>query len=359
MRTAGSFVLGFVLAAPFAAAQEPDANGLQATVRQRVEEFRKEQGIPGISVAVGVAGEIPVAFGLGLADLENDVPATEHTVYRLASISKPITAICALRLHERGELDLDAPVHTLVSEWPKKRWPVTTRQLLGHLGGVRHYKRGEGESTSHFPDQTKGLVRFASDPLIHEPGTKYRYTTFGYNLAAAVVEAQAARPFPRVVREWIAEPSRAPSLQDDDVRRLIKHRAQGYRERGAVLENSQLMDGSYKLGGGGLCSSAPDLVRFGQALLADRLLQRETLELMWTEQRTAGGDGTGYGLGFRVGKRGGRRTIAHSGAQSRVSTMFLMLPDDGIVVALLCNLERRRLAGLANAVADLALATVR
>lgn len=322
-------------------------------VRAAIERQRAAEDIPGISAAIGVGDAIPFAAGFGLADVENDVPATDRTVYRLASISKPVTAVCAMRLVEAGALDLDRPVHEFLPAWPEKRWPVTTRQLLAHLGGVRHYKPGEGECTVHYPSQTAALVRFAEDPLLHEPGSTYTYTTFGYNLVAAAVERAAGKRFPLVVRELVAEPSGAATLQDDDLRRIIRHRAQGYVFRGVKLQNSQLMDGSYKLGGGGLCCSAPDLVRFGQALSAGRLVGRETLELMWTPQVTTGGEPVGYGLGFRIGERDGRREVMHSGAQSRVSTVLYMLPEQRIVIALLCNLERVRLLALARELADL------
>lgn len=310
----------------------------------------KRQGVPGMSCAVSVNDKMVYAEGHGFADLENDVPATAQTVYRLASISKPVTAVLLMQIAERGDLDLDAPVHTIVPEWPQKRWPSTSRQLLAHLGGVRHYLL-EGESTKRYRNQVAGLARFAKDPLLHEPGTVYRYSTYGYNLLAAVVETHYEKPFGEVVRERLATPCNAPSLQDDDLRRLIKHRAQGYRKLAGKLVNSGLMDSSYKLGGGGLCASAPDLASFAAALVAGRLVKKETLAAMWTEQRTKAGKGVGYGLGFGVRTQNGQRVVQHSGAQSRVSTMLCMLPDDGIVVVLMCNLERTKLGPLALKIA--------
>ncbi|MBL9075871.1 MAG: beta-lactamase family protein [Planctomycetes bacterium] len=311
--------------------------------------------IPGLSCTIGQDGELVYRRGFGLADVENDVPATSATVYRLGSISKPVTAVLAMQLAERGELDLDRDVHTLVPEWPAKPWPVTTRQLLAHLGGVRHYQ-GEGESTVHYATQVAGLVRFAGDPLRHEPGTRYLYSTYGYNLVAAVVEKVTAKPFAVLVRERIAVPCAAPTLQDDDVRRLVRGRAQGYIRRDGVLENSELMDNSYKLGGGGLCASADDLARFAQALLAGRLVQPATLAAMWTPQKTTDGQIVDYALGFRIGALGGRRTVHHGGAQARVSTFLLLLPEQRVVVALLCNLEGIRLQALAEQLATAVLA---
>lgn len=339
--------LGAVTAqqAPAGAAPSSGDPDYAAPLRQKLAEH----GIPGLSCAIAIGDRIVFAEGFGRADVENDVPATADTVYRLASISKPITAVLAMQLVEQGALDLDAPVHTLVEGWPEKRWPVTTRQLLGHLGGVRHYtkKDGPAERTQRYPNQTASLSLFAADELEHEPGTRYRYSTYGFNLVAAVVEARAGADFAQLVHDRIAMPCGAPSLQDDDQRRLIRHRAQGYRRRGGDLQNSELMDSSYKLGGGGLCSSAPDLVRFAQALMKGKLVRPETLATMYTTQSTNDGKPTGYGLGFGVRRVDGVEVVSHSGAQSRVSTMLVMLPEDRVAVAALCNLEGVKLQQVA------------
>lgn len=311
-----------------------------------LDKKRVADRIPGLSCAAWIGDEVVFARGFGESDVENGVAATERTVYRLASISKSVTAVLAMQLVEEGALDLDRDLCGLVEGWPKKRWPVTTRQLLGHLGGVRHY-RGEGESTRRFPDQRASLGRFAADPLLHEPGSRYLYTTYGFNLIAATVETLRDAPMASVVAARVAAVAGAATLQDDDQRRLIPHRAQGYFRFGETLCNSRLMDSSYKLGGGGLCSSAPDLARFGAALLAGKLVSSATLRQMWTSQQTAAGERTGYGMGFRVGELDGALQVGHTGAQSRVSTTLQMLPGAGVGVAILCNLEGVKFPGVA------------
>lgn len=323
-----------------------------AAVDTAIQAQVQRDQIPGLSCVIGVGEALPFRRGYGFADVENEVPATAQTVYRLASISKPITAVLAMQLAEQGQLDLDADVATLMPAWPQKPWPVTTRQLLAHLGGVRHYA-GEAESTVHFARQTDALSRFAADPLLHEPGSKFSYSTYGFNLIAAVVEAKTGKPFAQVVKERIAEPCAAPTLQDDDVRRLIRGRAQGYVRDGGVLQNSALMDGSYKLGGGGLCASAEDLARFASSLAGGKLVAASTLQAMWTAQHTNDGTPIEYGLGFRVATVDGRLVVSHSGAQARVSTMLLLLPQPRVVVVLLCNLEHVRLQPLAAQLAKL------
>lgn len=346
------FVATAIFVAPVPAQEAVAVPTWAAAVEGELAAQQRQDRIPGLSCAVAVRGELAFRLGLGLADVENDVPATAQTVYRLASISKPVTAVLAMQLVERGQLDLDADVHSLVPSWPAKPWPVTTRQLLAHLGGVRHYLR-EAESTVHYATQTEGLVCFAADPLLHEPGSKYHYSTYGYNLVAAVVEARTGQAFAQVLHERIAVPAQAPTLQDDDVRRIVRGRAQGYVRVGDQLQNSELMDASYKLGGGGLCASAEDLARFGAALLDGKLIAPATLQAMATRQQTKAGEEIDYGLGLRVDRVGERQLWWHSGAQSRVSTMLLLLPAERVVVVVLSNLEKVRLQPLARRIAEL------
>ena len=181
---------------PWSAACELDPQKNQA-VAAVIEKLKQESGAPGISIAIGVENALAHSQAFGLADVENDVPVTPSTRFRTASIAKSMTAVCVLSLAERELLNLDTDVRHYVPEFAEKRWPVTSRQLLGHLGGVRHYKSAaEAASTQHFYALDDALQTFARDPLLHQPGTKFRYTTFGYNLLGSVAE-HAGRQSPK------------------------------------------------------------------------------------------------------------------------------------------------------------------
>lgn len=312
--------------------------------------------IPGLSVAVATEGEVRWSQGYGLADLENFVPAKSATAYRLGSVSKPITATAIMQLAETGRLDLDAPIRNYVPAFPEKAWPVTTRQLLAHLGGVRHYAEGEFASTRHYASLEEGLAIFKDDPLLHEPGTKFHYTTYGYNLLGTAVEAASGMSFRDYLRANVFKPAGMERTGPDDVFALIPNRAQGYaRDPAGELRNSGLTDTSYKIPGGGLISTAPDVARFAVAFQSGALVQKETVSRMLTRQKTRDGKATGYGLGWFLGERDGRREAWHTGGQQRVSTVLYMQPDRRLAVAILTNLEgigaplvdlARRMAGI-------------
>jgi CubicO group peptidase (beta-lactamase class C family) len=336
-------VLG-LLAAARARAEAPVAELTRAKVEAieaAVTADMTRLAIPGMSVAVAGQGTLRFTNGYGLADVENNVPAKASTIYRLASVSKPITAAAVLQLAEKGLLELDAPIQRYVPAYPEKQWPITARALLGHLGGVRHYRDDEPTNTRPCPSVLEGLSFFKEDPLVQEPGTKFLYSTYGYNLLGAAVEGASGRPYLDYLRENVFAPASMASTRVDEVAAIIPNRAQGYTRAGGGIRNADLADVSYKVPGGGLCSTAADVARFGLALAGGSLLKRETLAQMLAPQRTRDGRATGYGLGLNVAAvvPGKRREAWHTGGQERVSTVIFLVPDDGLSVAVLCNLE--------------------
>lgn len=348
--------LSVLLTSVTLAAQSPV--GLPTATVEKVEKAIKaemaRQNIPGLSVAIVKDHQLRWTNGYGMADLENSVPANSATVYRLASVSKPITATAAMQLAERGRLDLDAPVQEYVSSFPQKTWPITTRQLLGHLGGIRHYKNeDEINSTRHYQNLLDPLNIFNSDPLLHKPGTKFSYSTYGYNLLGAVLEGASGMKFVDHVRDYIFRPAGMDRIRVDDVYVIIPNRAQGYRKTlSGELRNSGLADTSNKIPGGGFCGTVVDLARFAIALQTGALVKMQTLEQMFTRQKARDGHETPYGLGWFIREGNGRKEVWHTGGQQRVSTILYLLPGNHFAVALMSNLERASLMELARHIAD-------
>ena len=278
----------------FAAAALP-GQGLpsskQAEIEKLITQEMSRQSIPGLSVAVGVGGEMSWSNGYGFSDLENFVPAKAATVYRLGSISKPITAVAVLQLFEAGKIDLDAPLQRYVPSFPQKPWPLTIRQLLGHLGGIRHYENlEEVNSTRHYSDLAAPLRIFENDPLVAEPGTKFHYTTYGYVLLGAAVESASSMRYMEYLRQRIFVPAGMERMRADHVYALIPNRARGYAISGSgQVQNCNLADTSNKIPGGGLSSTAEDLVKFAIAMRKHTLLRHSTDEMMYSPQKLRDG----------------------------------------------------------------------
>jgi CubicO group peptidase (beta-lactamase class C family) len=307
-----------------------------------------------MSIAIGKDGQI-WSNGYGLSDLENFVPAKSSTTYRTASIAKPMTAVALMKLVERGKIDLDAPVQKFVPEFVESRWPVTPRQLLGHLGGVRHYRdSAEAALKDHYWSVSDAIKLFAADPVEHEPGTKYLYTTFGYVLLGRLIENLGGCAFMDCLKENVLAPAGMSSTQSDDVFRIVPNRSRGYQrtERGEVL-NCVLHDTSYKIPGGGLLSTAPDLVRFAMAIDSGRLLRPESIAEMFRPLHTRDGVSTGYGLGWGTTEFSGQRAITHGGGQAGVSTVLVYLPERHTALAMMFNLEGVRADQLTRPIVDI------
>lgn len=311
--------------------------------------------IPGLSVAVAANGKLRWSTGYGLADVENQVAARPDTIYRWASISKPVTAVAVMQLAEQGKIDLDAPIQTYLPTFPTKPWPITPRQLLAHLGGIRHYKGDERDSTRRYARFRDAFEVFQNNPLVCEPGTKHSYSTYGYNLLGGIVEDAAGEPFIGYLRDHIFRPAGMTHVRADAVEALIPHRARGYvKSSSGELKNSRLANLSNKTPGGGLCGTADDAVRFALALQSGKLLSRATRESLWTRQKTRDGRSIDYGLGWCLSKRNGRREVWHSGHTTQSSTLLYMLPDQKFAIALMANLEDAPLIELARKIAAIA-----
>lgn len=299
------------------------------------------QHIPGLSIAVLDSAGSVWSNAYGMSDLENFVPVKSYTAFRTASIAKPMTAIAIMQLVERGKVDLDAHVGRYVPSFATRPQNITVRALLGHLGGIRHYRDGaEANSTAHFTSTREALRAFENDELANEPGAKMTYTTYGYVLLGAVVEAASGMTYMEYLRGNILGPAGMTSTAADDPYAVVPYRSRGYiRAPDGSVRNSPLHDTSGKVAGGGLVSTSEDLIRLVQAIEAGKLLKPESLAAMFVSLATADGKKTNYGLGWGIEEKGGRRWVAHGGGQSGVSTLLLYSPASHVALAVMANLQ--------------------
>lgn len=324
--------------------------------RLLADAFLEDANLPGISVAVGMDGDVVWSEGFGYADVEQRVPVTPISRFRIGSVSKTLTATAIGLLVERGELDLDAPVQTYVPDFPEKRWTITTRQLGGHIAGVRHYRGAEFLSARHYETVAEGLEIFADDTLLFEPGTDYSYSSYGWNLVSAVIEDAAGEPFLPFMDREVFDALDMRHTVAEQMDSIIPYRVRYYQlGEGRRLLNAPFVDNSYKWAGGGFLSTPEDLVIFGFAHLDPTLLGDETVALLMRPQRLASGEETGYGIGWSSGEDPhDRRTVGHGGGSVGGTTAFLTWPDEEMVVAVTVNLSGAPgVASLAQAVAEI------
>jgi serine beta-lactamase-like protein LACTB len=351
-----------VQAFPAAAAPELD---------KIIESTRAAARVPGLSVAIAFRGQVVYSKGFGVADLEHNAAVTPRTAFRTASTAKPMTATAVMQLVERGAIDLDAPIQKYCPAFPEKPWPVTARLLLGHQAGVRHYQKpGESVGKTHFFTIEDSLALFKNDPLLHEPATKYFYSTYGYSVLGCAIEGASKTSYEQYMRAHIFTPAGMTRTRLDRIYEIVPERAGGYqvltaeamKDLPAVLQsfakvgetyNADLHDTSMKVPGGGLLSTAEDMSRFMIAALAAKLVSRDTLEQMWTEGRTRDGKPTAYGLGWGVTPmQEGIRRLTHSGNQAGAASVMHVLPEVHLAYAIMTNLEDAELGPISRGIAQ-------
>lgn len=312
-----------------------------AQARRFIRDTMAALGAPGASIAVMKSGKVIWSEGFGLADLEQQVPVTPLTRFRVGSVSKSLTSIALGRLVQDGRLDLDAPVQRYLPDFPAKRWPITSRQLGGHLAGIRHYDRvGELFNYTPFADVRSSLDSFKNDSLRFEPGTRYAYSSYGWNLLSAVIEGASGERYLTVMQREVFDRAEMRHTVADYADSIVPHRARWYTRgpnRGGIV-NAGYTDNSYKWAGGGFLSTPEDLVEFADALAKGRLLDPATVELLWSSQKTRDGRDTGYGIGWATDIDGaGRRRISHSGGSVGGTAFLILYPDQDLIVAVLVN----------------------
>jgi CubicO group peptidase (beta-lactamase class C family) len=356
------------------------------------------QNLPGLSVAVGIDGDIVWAEGFGFADLRTSVPVTPNHRFRIGTASTALTSAAAGLLLENGRLKLDDEIQTHVPEFPKKQWPVTLRELMAHTAGVvPGGERAAPFSREYCERPVEALPYFAENPLLFQPGTQYRYSSYGWIVVSAAIEAAADQPFltfmrkrifdPLGMRDTAADPGPDPAAVEGEdfppfilIRELIydpgamrdttpdstEKPVQGdvtpYLPRFASDPNyglhlTRLVDYSCYAGASVFVSTPSDLVRFGMAIHSGELLQPATVRLLQTSQRLASGEETGYGLGWYLktvtlaGKQ--TRVIGHDGDSLGGNVASLMtFPEYGMVVAVTSNISYADTSSLAVKIAE-------
>ena len=314
-------------------------DGRFAPFENFVEKQMARDRMVGLSVAV-LDGETLWARGFGHADLENAVKATERSSYRMASVTKSMTAVAALKLAEQGKLDLDADIRRYVPYFPDKGKTITTRQLLSHLGGISHYRNYAVEGNIRDPKTTREAIAiFENFDLVSDPGTTYTYSSYGYNLVGAIIEGATGRTYRDVMQEHVWGPAGMSSTRLDSPTELIPFRVTGYQLDEGTIKRSNFVDISSRFAGGGTRSTVIDMVRFAESLWNGRLLKPETVQTMWWPARTTAGRFINYGLGFNVLPVNGHYYASHSGSQQEARTLLMIWPARKLAIAFASNFE--------------------
>ena len=303
-----------------------------------VESLAEEKSFPGIAVAVGVSDDIAWIYGHGYADIATAAPIDpEETKFRIGSTSKALTGLALAKIEQQEPFFLDQPVNKILTDLPVSYDGVTIRQLSGHLGGVRHYNDfSELGNTTEYLSSNSALDIFVNDPLVASPGTTFTYSTYGFTIISAALEARYQKHFLEIMSEIVFDPLGMDNTVPDRTEIAPPDRTQFYY----LDENEELIIGdeinsSNKWAGGGFLASAVDLTRFGLAHFDDTILTEESRELLWTSQLDISGVEIGYGVGWFIDDD----WVQHPGGALGGSTLLRIYPEEEIVIVMMANLS--------------------
>ncbi len=331
--------------------------------REIVRASLSERNLPGLSVAVGIEGAIVWAEGFGFANVEDSLPVTPDHRFRIGTASTAFTSVGIGLLVDEGRLSLDDEIQKYAPDFPAKQWPVTIRQVMGHMGGFRTEDTDNGVLTSSHCGQAADAVKlFAKEPLLFPPGAGYNESTFGWVLLSEVVETAAGKPVTAFLMDSVVGPLGMRATVRESGKEAVPEEATSYTPR--IFANPTYgpspvprFDYSCYAGASGFLSTPSDLVRFGMAINGGKLLRRETVRVLQTPQRLASGMETGFGLGWEA------KTLTLAGQQVRAAgsngsfwngtvASLLTLPERGMAVAVTSNISQADTPSLAERIAQ-------
>jgi D-alanyl-D-alanine carboxypeptidase len=307
--------------------------------------------IPGMSVCIVRHGKVLFAKGYGSANLELSVPATDHTVYELASLTKPFTATAVMMLVEEGKLSLQDPLAKYFPTAPSTWEHITVGQLLSHTSGfgdffsMADFRTNSDFAWSREYSPAEILPLLLKVPILSAPGAKWSYSNIGYYILGFIIEKVSGQSYEEFLRQRIFKPLGMTETRRMSRSDIVPGRASGYTWENGILKNATYTSVTWAFSEGGLVSSVSDLAKATAGLFGDKLLQKKTLDSMWQRYQLNDGTSASYGMGWNVGSDPKRRQIYHSGNKPGFASIIRHYPDEGLTVVVLLNADNQPAEG--------------
>ena len=295
------------------------------------------QVIPGMSLTISKAGTTIWQQGYGLSDIETKEPIdAKHTLFRIASVSKSLSAVGLGKMMEMNLVNINESIHEYVPYFPRKNYDFTLKQLGGHLAGIRNYKGSEFMNNKPLSIR-EGVALFEDDSLLFQPGTKFSYNSYNWNLLSLAMQEASGISHEEFMKLNVLEPLGMYNTYPDKADSTL-HTAVFYTRTGKKgFRIARPVHNYYKLAGGGYLSTSDDSAKLGNALLAGNFLSKEIQEDLLTSQQINGED-TGYGIGFQSSEDWNLRPYyGHVGNGIGGYAYFFVYPEEELVFALLLN----------------------
>lgn len=330
-------------------------NNKSAKVDEILAEFNKPDS-PGAAIIIIKNGKILYEKAYGLANLEDHIPVTTKTNFRLASITKQFTAMAIMMLIERKKLSLDTHLTDIFPEFPAYGKQITIHQLLNHTSGLMDYGDLIPKGTT-IPvlDRDVLWILEQQDKTNFPPGTKYEYSNSGYATLANIVEKVSGDTFASFLKKNIFTPlkMKGTSVYERGFS-TVPFRAYGYSATSSGFTRTDQSLTSSVQGDGGIYSSVDDLYKWDQALYTNKLISRKMMNLVFTPgPSTQHEESLGYGFGWDINEYRGKKCVIHGGSSTGFRNTIARYPDDKFTVILLTNRSQADVSPLSRKIIDL------
>ena len=289
-----------------------------------------------------------------MANLEDEIPITNETNFRLASITKQFTAMCIMILKNRGELDFETTLVEIFPPFPSYGNNITIRHLLNHTSGLVDYESLiQNDATEQVSDMDVYNMMTELDSTYFTSGTDYRYSNTGYALLAMIVEVKSGLSFAAFLEENIFSPlGMTNSVAHQNGISNVSNRAYGYSQGDNIYSLDDQSLTSAVLGDGGIYTSLNNMFHWDQSLYTDTLVPIEILNEAFTSGELSNGEKTGYGFGWRMDTYLYRNRAHHTGSTRGFRNVFMRFPDQQISILILTNRNSGRPINIAEKIAD-------
>ncbi len=314
-------------------------SNLQVNKMDKIFEQYNKPGMPGAAVMVIKDGNVLFSHGYGLANVEEKIPVTDSTDFRLASVTKQFTAMCILQLIEKGKLDFQTKLKSIFPQLPDFANKITIKNLLQHAAGLQDYESLIPDTaTVQVKDKDVLEMIAKTDSLYFPPGTKHKYSNTGYAILSLVVEKISGMPFRDYLKKNIFDPLKMKkTLAYEKGINTIPNRAFGYTvKKDTVIRTDQSIT-SAVLGDGGIYSNLKDLYKWDQALYTGKLVSTELLQQAFTRGTLNNGEKFDYGYGWRIENYKKYYVVYHTGSTEGFRNIIYRIPSQKFTVIILTN----------------------
>lgn len=322
------------------------AQGNNEAVNVLLEKMISEKTVAGVVAGYSIDGKTIGISSAGYANKKEKKKFELETKVRMGSIAKSMTALAAMQLVEKGLLDIDVPIQTYITDYPEQeKTQITARHLLSHTSGIPGYKDGkESNITTEYSTLYDALDLFKERELLFEPGTQYNYTTYGYTVLGVVIERVSGLTFEDYMQKNIWDKAGMTNTGVEKFNVKLDNESELYtrnngKGKAKLAEENNL---SNRLPGGGFYTTVVDMLKFGNAVLNNTFVKKETLDVM-REHHSLEKVENGYGFGWFLYGRGENpegALIGHPGGQIGNTSLLFILPKRKIVTIILANTSR-------------------